>query len=170
MKPTTEGQRLKALRESLGATQDLIAELAGIQRVTVNRAENDRVKWRSSGLLEGLMRAYSMSYEQLQKYLSGEMTLREAMRLSSAKIETALRRGSDEKKRSQVLDDVIRRASMHEEILQATRDAAAVAFAQVNYDVPVAHMVKQVLALNRAFRDHIENTVRALKSDVRAPR
>lgn len=164
MKPNTEGKRLKSLREALGATQDQIAQLGGLQRIGVVRAESDKVKWRSSELKEGLMRAYSMTYEQLSSYMSGEMSLRAAIEIATPRVAAALTDSSAKKAKEGRLADVFRRAEAHEQILQATKDAASVVFSEVG-EMPTSAMVRQVISLNHAIREHIDSTIRAIRSD-----
>ncbi len=170
MKPATAGNRLADLRRELGATQEVIAELGGLRRVAIVRAEKNTAKWRSADLKEGLMRAYGMTYEQLGMYLDRRMSLHDAVALAKPTVGKAVKLSASRKLQDQALDALFERAGLQDEILQATKDAAREAFAQLDRDVPPALLVKRILAMNSAIRKEIDATVRALKSDLASPK
>lgn len=170
MKATSEGQRLKVLREGLGLTQDQLAQFANVARQSIIRAEGNRVKWRSSDLREGLMRALCMTYEQLRSYLSGELSLRDAIVLAEPSVTAMLRAQAEKRERDALLEDVFRRASAQEEMLPATKVTAPLLFSAFGKEVPMSTMVRRLLALNAGFRDHIDETMRAIRSDLAAPK
>jgi transcriptional regulator with XRE-family HTH domain len=169
MKATAQGQRLKLLRETLKATQDLIAELAGVSRVTIGRAETTNIKWRSADLRDGLMRAYGFTWDQLQDFMSGRLPFEQAVKIARPHIELAKKRGAVDKSRERRLTELIQMANMQQEILQATKDAAAIILAEVGENVSSDDFAQKLLSIDRAIRAHVADTIRALRSDRRAP-
>lgn len=168
--PTTPGERLAALRIDLGASQDLIAALGGLQRIDVVRIEGDKAKGQSTRLIEGLAKAYSMTYEQFRAYMSGAMSKAQAVLLAKAAVEHAKLQAETRRSHDELLEQVFEKASAKTELLTETRHVARALFDRVGFDLPFLMMVRQVVALNDAVNRTLDGAVRECKGDRSVPK
>lgn len=69
------GDRLKALRQAFGLTQEALAEAGGTTRVAINKLETGRNKGSTHGARKALAAAFVVPLEEMNAYLDGDLSL-----------------------------------------------------------------------------------------------
>lgn len=77
MAKTELAQRVIALRKRVELTQDRLAELAGLDRVDVNKVENGSNDATTVRVRDGLARAFGASRDDMADYIEGRIDLAE---------------------------------------------------------------------------------------------
>jgi transcriptional regulator with XRE-family HTH domain len=73
--PGLAGERVRALREALGLTQQKLADGGGLSRDDVSRIETGRNKARSSRVRKGLATGFGLSLEAMFAFVEGELSV-----------------------------------------------------------------------------------------------
>jgi transcriptional regulator with XRE-family HTH domain len=81
----TVGDRVRALRKTLGLTQEQLADAGELDRTEVTRVENGYNQATSGRIREKLARGFGLSLENTYAFLDGKIDVEAALGLSSRK-------------------------------------------------------------------------------------
>ena len=84
-------ERVRELRKALGMTQEGLGERGGKDRVVITHIENGHNKASSMALRVALAKGFDLSIEDMNAYLDGEISVRQALR----RVRSGPRTGTD---------------------------------------------------------------------------
>ena len=73
------GERLKALREARGLTQECLARAAGIDRTKVCKLEKGRLVGRNVDDMRAIARALGLTFDAFDRYVHGEAKIADVL-------------------------------------------------------------------------------------------
>lgn len=164
----TRGQRLRTLREALGATQKIIERLSRLSHAQVSKAESQDIGWNSHAVVGGLSEAYSMTPEQFLAYVDGRptMLLEQAMAIARPKIEGAKEQASGEDQIDAIARNAVKIADVDDEFAPSTIELMRIVVRERGPKTPLAELAAEAATFARGVQSLLERGRTAHKSDL----